>query len=670
MHRELYQYAIARKLVVREGFAVERAHAILMLSSVDGFIGLVGCATDDAGIDDAEGKPARRSLAEKRYPLAPSASLPAVQYALARIVGNHRGTEAFAQFLLENNAVALFRPAAADQMDPARLAKLQAKHEAFWGLIELACRHVPGWDEFLPVIQNRKQWLEAAREQAARMRLNTGRIALMIDGKELPELDDWHEWWTSLYAQCVHLASKNPNARKVEGHIHCVASGKTAPPAGALERIKSFARFGADKTGIALASTNAAGFVAHGYEGAAGVGMSLDGFLHVKAALDDLCARRAYRVEGLPGVHLCWAVTDKLDTSLPSFLTGVYSDDADAFLSELAAESGQPTCSPADQVEDFGGPVVDSAAARRATQILRSIGGAKLVTPPDSVVYHLRAAGTSRLRVQHFTSQRLHALHDNLATWFRDLRTELPWLFSVLQGVNPRGRNPYSLERLLKSLSQLPGDRQRWSNTLPPEAHRELSDAAFFGKPLSPALLDTVSQRCLEAFHRPEGLDQGAFADLMDSRLALLKLCLVRAGDAHLKPVVNPDHPHPAYQLGRLLGMCNAIQRLALGPVQASLAVLYFRALGTQPTGALLDRMLRLSEQHQASLRRQDQLGLSLYFKGQVSALEKKVRGQLPSRMGRTERALYLLGFYQQCGTARAKAPETSHQALQPAMAA
>jgi len=667
MHSQLYQYARARGLTVRAGFAPERAQALLMLSSRDGFVTVAKCGDSEADAEVGLVK-GGRTLPEKRYPLAPSALLPAVQNAIAREIFSRCGVQAFAHFLLDTAAVVLMLPVGPEREDVGKLARLQDKHEAFWSLLGMACEEIPGWDAFLPALRGRRDWLEAAREQARRIGLKTGRISLVMDGQDLAELNDWHTWWAGFYDRCARQAESSPWVRKAEGLIQCVASGQPAPAASGLERLKCFGRFGADPTGMSLASTSAGGFVAHGYKAVDGTGLSQDGFLHVKAALEDLCARRSWSIEGLPGVHLCWSVVERLDDSLPDFIGGVYGGDVSAFLEEIAGEEARGEMPLGSQ--QAGSPMEDVASSRRALQVLRSVQGARLVSPPDEVVHHLWVAGTSRMRIQQFKSQPMGVLHGHLQAWFRDLRISLPRLADVIEGVNPKGHNPYGMERLLRALSASPGSRSGWPKTLPPQAQRELADAAFFGKSLSGSILDAIVQRCFEALHRPHRLDAGAFAELMDSRIALLKLCLIRAGDRELRPQVNPAHSHPAYQLGRLLALCAAVQRLALGPVQASLAAVHFRSLATRPTQAAIDRLVKLNEHHLAALRRHETPHLAFHFKAKVGTAVRQLQASLPRRMGRNELALYLLGFYQEAGTEHATARRMPVESSSPDQAA
>jgi CRISPR-associated protein Csd1 len=110
-----------------------------------------------------------------------------------------------------------------------------------------------------------------------------------------------------------------------------------------------------------------------------------------------------------------------------------------------------------------------------------------------------------------------------------------------------------------------------------------------------------------------------------------------------LKPALNENHPHPAYQCGRLMAVLARLQRSALGDVGAGLVQRFYAAASSTPS-LVLGRITRLSQFHLSKL----DPGLAHWYEGQIAGVWGQIQGPLPRTLDLEGQSLFALGYYQQ----------------------
>ncbi len=102
----------------------------------------------------------------------------------------------------------------------------------------------------------------------------------------------------------------------------------------------------------------------------------------------------------------------------------------------------------------------------------------------------------------------------------------------------------------------------------------------------------------------------------------------------------------PAYLSGRIFAIGQSLQRAALGDVNASIVDRYFARAVQHP--ASVDAVLAtLQLQHVAALRRKGSGGLAHSYEVRIGELRARM-GDAPGRLGVTEQAAWIAGYFQQ----------------------
>ena len=109
---------------------------------------------------------------------------------------------------------------------------------------------------------------------------------------------------------------------------------------------------------------------------------------------------------------------------------------------------------------------------------------------------------------------------------------------------------------------------------------------------------------------------------------------------------LDPEYPSAAYQLGRLLAICENVQyRQRGGNANKTVVDRYFPALSTRPR-YVFAQLMRLTELHLGKLQRQ---GDARFLRARVAGVLGKLGpGDLPAHLSLEEQALFALGFYHQ----------------------
>ncbi|MGR8933909.1 MAG: type I-C CRISPR-associated protein Cas8c/Csd1, partial [Gammaproteobacteria bacterium] len=137
------------------------------------------------------------------------------------------------------------------------------------------------------------------------------------------------------------------------------------------------------------------------------------------------------------------------------------------------------------------------------------------------------------------------------------------------------------------------------------------------------------------------------------ARMALLKAFHIRnRGDIHMATGLNPDHPEPAYQCGRLLAVLADLQYAALGDVGAGVVQRYYTATSQAPA-LRIGQLISNSKNHLNKIGG----GLAFEYENRIGEIMSAMT-QIPKTLELEEQSLFALGYYQQLAEIRARIAE------------
>jgi CRISPR-associated protein Csd1 len=145
--------------------------------------------------------------------------------------------------------------------------------------------------------------------------------------------------------------------------------------------------------------------------------------------------------------------------------------------------------------------------------------------------------------------------------------------------------------------------------------------------------------------------------DVTRPRAALIKLVLTSQGaiEENTMTDLQPDHPNPAYQCGRLLAVLESIQRAALGDISATVVDRFYGTASTAPA-SVFGRLLRGAQPHMSKLRR-DKPGTAQALQTRLEDVLRSLP-DFPRTLSLKEQGLFALGYYHQRADDRAQARE------------
>ena len=192
------------------------------------------------------------------------------------------------------------------------------------------------------------------------------------------------------------------------------------------------------------------------------------------------------------------------------------------------------------------------------------------------------------------------------------------------------------------NIARSPRDRERLPLWL------LLAQTARESKEVSPLLGGALLRSILTATPYPESFLQAlirrnrAERDIRHPRAAAIKAVLIRNYKQEIDMSLNPDHPRPAYQLGRLFAALERNQESALPGLNATVKDRFFGAASATP-GAVFPRLLRLGQHHIAKLEG----GLKVHAEKQVQEIMGRIES-FPGHLDLVAQGLFALGYYHQ----------------------
>jgi CRISPR-associated protein Csd1 len=223
-----------------------------------------------------------------------------------------------------------------------------------------------------------------------------------------------------------------------------------------------------------------------------------------------------------------------------------------------------------------------------------------------------------RATVRSYVADTIDGIRDNIRRWLDETNVGMARALSLVQ--------------ILSGLA-VQGD----ARGLPPGLWGEMYLAVLFGRAVPRTALQLALVR-----NRAE-------STVNYNRAVLLQAWVNRNPDfRERKKLLSLDQEYPsaAYQLGRLLAICESVQyRQRGGNPNKTVVDRYFPALSTRPR-YVFAQLMRLTELHLGKLQRQ---GEARYLRAKVAEVVGKLApGDLPAHLSLEEQALFGLGFYHQ----------------------
>ena len=175
-----------------------------------------------------------------------------------------------------------------------------------------------------------------------------------------------------------------------------------------------------------------------------------------------------------------------------------------------------------------------------------------------------------------------------------------------------------------------------------------LAQTARESKEVSPLLGGALLRSILTAAPYPESFLQAlirrnrAERDIRHPRAAAIKAVLIQNHKQEITMSLNPDHPKPAYQLGRLFAALERNQENALPGLNATVKDRFFGAASATP-GAVFPRLIRLGQHHIAKLEG----GYKVNAEKRIQEIMVRIDA-FPGHLDLVGQGLFSLGYYHQ----------------------
>jgi|CXWL01.1.fsa_nt_gi CRISPR-associated protein Csd1 len=514
-----------------------------------------------------------------------------------------RGGSGCRHFLVDNTDV-LAR--LSSQEDP----KLDAKHAYFVALLRRAAREVP-----LPALELCAAALDdPATEAEIRAQLLAQKAKPTDNGTffvpelgHLVELDSWRPWWRAFRATLGGGEVASTEAGDEGGasgrKMLCLASGELVMPVLTHPKIKGLADVGGLATGDVLASFKQDSFRSYGLVQAENAAVSAEMAATYRAALNDLLAKRSSRLG--QGARIAWwySGADVLPEEDPF---AFFFDSSDEYEADKKLRA-----------------LLDAIRTGDRPRLL-------------SARYHgwTLSGASGRIMVRGFEEGSFPDLVARLDAWFRDL--------AIVRGDGEGLAKAPKFSAVLgclvrKKLDEVPvpTEASLWQAALHPTFFPEPVAAQVLGRLRS----DIVTNEPLRAH-----------------RFGVLRAYLRRRSggkDDSLMPGLNPEHPAPAYQCGRLLAVFAKLQYEALGDVGAGVIQRYYAAASVTPA-LIFGRLAKTSNFHLEKLRGRERDWRS-WHEHRIGEVMSRIDDHFPTTLQLTDQSLFALGYYHQLAEDRRK---------------
>jgi len=498
-------------------------------------------------------------------------------------------------------------------LDPKR----KPKFDFFTDLLERGAQAEPRFALCRAALLD-EEVLDRIRQDFLALKLKgSDTVGFKVDGERLERTDNFRAWWDEVRRQF------DVRPKPGGGTPRCFITGDLAEPVSTVPKVSGLRTVGGHTSGDALICFDKDAFCSYQFEQARNAAVSEEGIVTVNAALSDLLAR-APILGG--GKFLHWYKDPVPPERDPALLLNFGFAGYDA---EAAPEDEPPEADPC-------------AEAQKATALIESLRKGSFPEELTNIYYILTLSGANgRIMVRDWQQGSYDELRSGIVAWFDDLRIILP-------SGNALSQPPklFALQiRMLRKESSIKSLAERIKNELSGLTGRLLFSIVH-NKPLP----DDVAARALNYIRSgmmASGDDQTQFPDCLSCQL--LKAWLVRRQRARNEEVTVSEKADSlnrsiAYNLGRMMAVYAAIQRDALGDVNAGVVERYFGAAITSPA-LVLGRLASLCNHHLAKM---DNQRYAMGFKRRLQAISVNIRESPPATLTLEEQGQFALGYYQE----------------------
>jgi len=508
------------------------------------------------------------------------------------------------------------------ETDGEKLEKISAKHNTFTYLLKLASTKVESLDNISKALEDEsilKRIQAILEEKKAKP---TDSTTIRVDGNTLLDSSIWHVWWRS-FREEQSINKKNAKSNIIaEANRVSFLSGKSVTPLSTHPKVSGLSDVGGLSSGTTLIGFDKDSFCSYGFEQGENATVGESEAAQYRAALDELIKNYSTTFANIKMVH--WYKNSTLKNSEDPFDILTRGDDEN---NALRAQQ---------QIQKF----------------LSSIKTGTKASLGDNQYYCLALSATGgRVMIRDWTQGKIKTLAENIRLWFDD--------FAIVcrSGGNTLASSPKfyavlgSLVRDIKDISS-PLVVKIW--------HSAITGSKLPRPALSMALTHIKSEIYKDkAKTKANTKDKAKDEAVLHAGIGLVKAYLLRyyreteGGNEmaeNLKKFLNPDHPSPAYQCGRLMAYFASLQYRALGDVGAGVIQRYYASASTTPA-LVIGRLTTLAQFHLNKLKNKG----TYWYEQQIAEVFTKIENNIPSALSLEEQSLFALGYYQQMAEIRTK---------------
>jgi CRISPR-associated protein Csd1 len=256
-----------------------------------------------------------------------------------------------------------------------------------------------------------------------------------------------------------------------------------------------------------------------------------------------------------------------------------------------------------------------------------------LGSKPDAADFYVLSlsANAARIVVRDYHETTLDNVKANLGKWFQRLQ---------IVGTDGQPARPMGVYRLAASLYR---DANK---EMPAHVPTALLNAALTGRPIPEYILGLGVKRNL-AMQGPFYTTKAKTKAIATSRLALIKAVLAPEPEDTTLNQLNTENPNPAYHCGRMLAVLEAIQRVAIPGLNATLTDRHYGAACASPATVFGNLLKDATAAHLPKLRK-NRPGAHYALDQRLQEVAGSVGAEFPRTLTLKDQALFALGYYHQ----------------------
>jgi CRISPR-associated protein Csd1 len=459
--------------------------------------------------------------------------------------------------------------------------------------------------------------LDKINEQLRAQRGNVNdRVSFMVGDCILLEKADWHDWWRSYYKKISQGENNNKQS------MVCIVTGNEILPMLSHPKIGGLKTYGG-RGQDSLISFDKDAFKSYGLKDSENAAMSADVATCYVETINKLISNQGINLANIRAVY---------------WFGHALKDDQD----DIFALLDEPN-------ELLAG--ADSQPKKLFTTIKDGKERANFLS---NYYYTLIVSGASgRVMVRDWLEGTFSELAENINRWFDDL--------SIVSITGEKNARLYGIEALVTAFLSPRKPKQQYEDWVKPlgSLSYELWRVALTNKQFPYAVISRLipffSTHWIH-FSSETEKDKNIYLSLTYRRLGLLKAYHKRKerknGENHMQPNLNPAHPSPAYQCGRLLAVLADLQYAALGDVGAGVVQRYYTATSQAPA-LRIGQLMSNAKNHLNKVGG----GLAFEFENRIGEIMNAIP-QIPRTLDLEEQSLFALGYYQQLADIRARMTE------------